>query len=223
MFEKFGKKGVKGIAQFRKAMEAEHNANTAIAGAANLGKQWREAAGIETPADVTAYSASVFGQRWPKTKSGDHMSPISVRMNGEYFTEDADIAAVSVLCRAYNATAKDASRAAKAAGEAPKRKRQPTKAASEPAAKPANETPTSVAATATKKAVNITAIEQERATLAWFIKKITEVEREDNPLALLRAACNYKLQILDAKNPAPASEAEEAKPAPKRGRKSKAA
>lgn len=219
MFEDFGSR-IKGISAFRAAMEAEHGASAAIAGATTLGAQWREAAGIESPAHVTEYAAKVFGNRWPKTKNGDAMSPLSVRL-GEHFSEDADVAAVAVLCRAYNATAQAAKRAAKAAGEAPKRKRRTIKPASEA---PASEAPASVAATATKKAVNVTAMEQERATLAWFIKKIAEVEKEDNPLALLRAACNYKLQILDAKNPAPASEAETEKPAPKRrGRQRKAA
>lgn len=218
MFEKFGKKSVKAIAAFRAAMEAEHGATEQIAVATNLGKNWREAAGIETPAHVTSYAATIFGTRWPKTKSGDSMSPLSVRMNGEYFNEAADVAAVAVLCRAYNAVAKEASRAAKANGEAPKRKRQSTKPAEQ--AKPTSEAPASV--TATKKAITVAASQQEKITLQWFLKKISEVEREDNPLVLLRAACNYKLQILDAKNPAPASEAEE--PAPKRrGRQRKAA
>ena len=205
MFENFGSR-IKDISAFRAAMEAEHGASAAIAGACTLGAQWREAAGIETPAHVTEYAAKVFGQRWPKTKNNDAMSPLSVRL-GEHFSEDADVAAVAVLCRAYNATAQAAKRAAKAAGEAPKRKRRTTKPEQ---AKPEQAKPGNIAKAA--------AMIQKESDLNWFRRIIDEAFTKKNPKAFLIFAIETEAEAEQA------TEAEQAKPAPKRrGRQRKAA
>ena len=215
MFEKFGKNTVKAIEQFRAAMFAEHAASEQTQVAVSLGKQWREAAGIKSPADVTAYSASVFGNRWPKTKNGDAMSPLSVRL-GEHFSEDADVAAIAVLCRAYNATAKEASRAAKANGEAPKRKRKRKQAKPEQA-KPEQAKPEQAKPGIAKAAAMI----QKESDLNWFRKIVEEAFTKKNPKAFLIFAIETEATETETKTE---TEAEAEKPAPKRrGRQRKAA